>query len=889
MGESATENVTALKMTQTVKADPAKLKIGELLVREGLVKQADVAKAMGIQRQEAAQAQLPLGILLVKKGYLTQEDLQKLLEHPELRTSIEAMALDGGLVDADQMALCKRSRGPGEEIGDALVRKGCITGQDLKTLKQKQLGALKLGELALHQGMIDRGQLEEVLAFKQASRTLGEILCFLNLISPADLNYVLQKYNKQLKLGEILLKQGIISEDQLKLSLKEQRHRAEPLGTIMLQNKFISVGQLYRALSKQYNLPFQALEGFAFEPGQKNSLASIVGSKYAEKNHLIPLTLEGSLLTVAVSNPESLRIIQELRSVYTHLRMNCVLVTEEKLAELFGTLYGKPLESLKLDPEKKGAAERVDLLEIEIDERDGRIEKEAPYGISDMEAEEIVNFIIKYGILNGASDIHIEQDRKGAKLRYRLDGMLQTLKLKWLDEKIQEMVGAIISRIKVMSNLDIAERRMPQDGVFRVNYFDKDAKKNFDLDFRVATCPAIVGENITIRILDSRKANVGLNSLGHSPHVLDPLKRLLKSSAGMVLVSGPTGSGKSSTLYSALQYIYNPGVKIITAEDPIEYSFPGIMQTQVNPKIQLTFSRLLRSFLRLDPDVILVGEMRDAETARIGFDAAQTGHLLLSTIHTNDSFGAITRLLDLNVEYNQMASSLMGVLAQRLVRKICPICRERCVPVEEEWSLLFRDYPDNLTFYRGTGCSACDFTGYNGRSLISELLVIDRDISHSLNRGAGENEIKRVALGGGMKTMVDDGLMKLEMLTLSEIIRVVPHEMVKEFKSRPGPAAVSSPDALAPDEGSGAPPDVNGKLVISDPAAEVALLERLCEKYEEMKTSQGQPCETTQADIFKRFITERHHSICSAHGCPRVAFELESRAGRVEIYAQPQW
>jgi len=252
----------------------------------------------------------------------------------------------------------------------------------------------------------------------------------------------------------------------------------------------------------------------------------------------------------------------------------------------------------------------------------------------------------------------------------------------------------------------------------------------------------------------------------------------------MLLVSGPTGSGKTSTLYGALKYIYNPGIKIITAEDPIEYSFPDIMQTQVNQKINLTFSKLLRSFLRFDPDVILVGEIRDGETASIGFDAALTGHLLLSTVHTNDSVSAITRLVDLGIDYNQMASSLMGVLAQRLVRTACPVCKKKYEPKKEEWSVLFTKYPEHLTFYKGDGCSECKFSGYKGRTVISELFSVTREIAMALNRGDGEKDIKRLALAGGMKTMIDDGIQKLKDTTLEELIRVVPHEMITEYKSR---------------------------------------------------------------------------------------------------------
>jgi len=714
--------------------------VGELLIKEGFIKADDLEKALKIQRAE--ETDLSIGKILVDMGHITEDQLANLNNHPEFQENIGKLAVEKGMVDAKQLAECLKNRRLNETIGERLFRKGTITDDDLAVLKHTPQD-VKLGELALKLGMIDEKDLEKTRKIKGSPRTIGEILCDLKLVDPPDLNHVLQRYNKLLTFGEILRKQGIIDETKLKTALQEQRHRAEKLGGIMVQKKFITADQLYAALSRQYNIPFEKLDGFAIEDKQKYMLSSIVGRRYAEKHLILPLYIQGNKLTLAVSNPENTRVLQELKPVYSHLQMNCVLITEEKLEELYESLYGRLLKGPKTGLEQKVEPEDLDRMEIDLEEADGQLDKAAPYGISDMEAEEVVNFIIKYGIVNNASDIHIEQDRQAARLRYRMDGVLQTLKLKWLDEKLQEMVAAIISRIKVMSNLDITERRIPQDGVFRVNYFDKEKRQRFDLDFRVATCPAIVGENISIRILDSRKANVGMNRLGHSSHVLDPLMQLLKSSAGMVLVSGPTGSGKSSTLYSILQYIYHPGIKIITAEDPIEYSFPGIMQTQIKPKINLTFARLLRSFLRLDPDVILVGEMRDEETAKIGFDAAQTGHLLLSTIHTNDSFSAISRLLDLGVEHNQMASSLMCVLAQRLVRRICNSCREKYTPEESEWEILFEKFPADLRFYKGKGCDSCDYTGYNGRALISELMVVDRDVAQVLNKGGVKMKQKK--------------------------------------------------------------------------------------------------------------------------------------------------
>jgi len=514
-------------------------------------------------------------------------------------------------------------------------------------------------------------------------------------------------------------------------------------------------------------------------------------------------------------------------------------------------------------------------------------EDEVPiYDAQDIEAEEIVNFIIKYGISNGASDIHLEQDREGVKLRYRIDGVLQDMNLAWLKKKLHEKAGSVISRIKIISNLDIAEKRLPQDGVFRINYFDKAKGTKYDLDFRVATCRAITGENVVIRILDSRKANVGLESLHHSPHVLEPFKRSCKSSAGMILVTGPTGSGKSSTLYGALKYIYDPGIKIITAEDPIEYSFPGIMQTQVHNKIDLNFSRLLRSFLRLDPDVILVGEIRDQETARISFDAAQTGHLVLSTLHTNDSVSSVARLLDLGVERSQIASSLSCALAQRLVRRICPACIDEYMPEEVEWSIVFDRYPSHLRFYKGRGCETCGFTGYKGRTLISEVFEINKEIAAALVKGAEAEEIKMLAQKNGMKTLLDDGLLKLHETTLSELLRMVPHEMIQMFKTKNGGAASAAELDATRGKTHVKTPDGEAFAMLN-PERDQHVLNHLCDAYRAMLEHSEAAMGEIDETVLKAFIVESFEEISDRYQCEEVHFYLEPREGKVEIAALP--
>lgn len=744
------------------------------------------------------------------------------------------------------------------------------------------------GDLLMKEGLITKPDIEKALLIqknekKGQDRTIGEILYDLNLVSSIELNRVLQKYNKQLKLGRMLLRQGILKEDQLNTALRDQQHSAEPLGSLLLKKNFISIEQLYTALSRQYNIPFKRYDNFVLSEKQKHILSSIVKRKYAEKNMALPLSFEEDKLTLGVSIPEKMKILQELSTVYSHMKLECVLITDDNFNTFFKSLYGKTREKEIVFSSAEIKRSDMDQLTVDLESVEDTVGKSGPYGILDMEAEEVVNFIIKYGIVNRASDIHIEQDKHSVKLRYRFDGMLHPLKLKWLDEKLQFMAPAIISRIKVMSNLDIAERRMPQDGVFRINYLDKQKDQKVDLDCRVATCPAIVGENLTIRVLDPRNANVDMNDLGHSTNVLNPLKQLLKSSSGMILVSGPTGSGKSTTLYSALQYIRHPGIKIITAEDPIEYSFPGIMQTQINPKIGLNFPRSLRSFLRLDPDVILVGEIRDEETARISFDAAQTGHLLLSTIHTNDSFSSISRLLDLNIEHNQIASSLMGILAQRLVRKICPLCRKPYAPTPEEWELVYPSYPDNINFQFGEGCDECHYTGYKGRTLISELLVMNREIISALNRGFGEDEIKRIALNSGTKSMVDDGLMKLDQTTLSEIVRVVPYEMLKEFRSRKkqyasGKKAFSSGTGYLEDR---------PRLLLRNPDSEQKLIDGFYNIYLKSKEEKGMSSRPGEKSYFKEFINDNYREVCNRFNCYSVLFYLDDHGDHIKIVAEP--
>jgi type IV pilus assembly protein PilB len=756
--------------------------IGELLVREGFISDADLKQALMIQENEKKEASLPFETLLLKKNFLNRTQLEILKGHPDLRKKIGQMVIEQEILGTEQIQNALRDKKENITLGQYLIEKGLVSKEVINDLLEKQKEALNIGELAVRLQLLKEMDLVRAISFIHSQRTIGEILCENGVIRPEDLSLALKKHHKRKKIGEILVQQGMIEKTAFQAALKEYGHSKEKIGAFLVQKGLITYHELYHALSKQFNTPYMELDDFLYNDLYKSNLVKFVSEKYARRNMILPLTLEKRVLVIGMAYPEGFNAIDELKLIYRNLDMKAAFITEKKFQNLFTSLYEKEFRTSDETGEFfDNTPENARIFNFEkLAARSGP--QTNIYSGMETEIKKIVDFIINYGITSGASDIHFEQDRKGVKLRYRIDGLCREADIPWLKKQLQDKPEAVISRIKVMANLDISERRIPQDGVFRASY--KENNKTFDLDFRVAVCPAIVGENITIRILDSRKAGLGLENLNHSIHVLTPLKQMFKSPAGMILVSGPTGSGKSSTLYAALQYINGPEIKIITAEDPIEYSFPGIMQTQVNAKIELTFARLLRSFLRLDPDVILVGEIRDQETAGISFDAAQTGHLLLSTIHTNDSISSISRLVDLGIDHNQIASSLIGVVSQRLVRRNCIKCSRPYKPAKEEWSLFFSTYPDHLLFHRGLGCKACDFTGYNGRTLVSELFDISHKITLAISCKASDNELKHLAIGLGMKTMADDGLMKMNQISLSELIRVLPLEMIKEFKSR---------------------------------------------------------------------------------------------------------
>lgn len=481
-------------------------------------------------------------------------------------------------------------------------------------------------------------------------------------------------------------------------------------------------------------------------------------TSFMKASRFVPLEMDKTVLRIAMADPADFNTIEALKLAYG-LEVEIRPGKEEDILETIERLYGSGTQSLEMIIEEAGK----DVFEIS-----SAGDEDADH-LRDLASEapiiRLVNRLIFNAVEQRASDIHYEPFENEFKVRYRIDGVLHDV-----ESPPKRLQAAVISRVKIMAKMDIAERRLPQDGRIKLKIADK------EIDFRISTLPTIFGESLVMRILDRDTLILDLEQIGFPEDILPQYVELVRQPYGMILVTGPTGSGKTSTLYTTLAKINTPETKIITLEEPVEYQLNGVNQIQVKPKIGMTFAKGLRSIVRQDPDIILVGEIRDKETADIAIQSALTGHLLFSTLHTNDAPGAVTRLLDMGVENFLLSSTLLGVLAQRLVRVVCPLCKDRIVPEErliksmgiepEEASL--------ITFYAGKGCDACRNTGFRGRTAIFEYLAVDDDIRREiLNRSSAER-IKLTAMEKGMRTLRQDGWLKVRdgITTIPEVLRV---------------------------------------------------------------------------------------------------------------------
>jgi len=550
---------------------------------------------------------------------------------------------------------------------------------------------------------------------------------------------------KPMRLGDLLLQVGKITEEQLFNALKVQKDMKKKIGEVLIELGYVTNKDIIEVLEFQLGIPHVDLEKYYIDP----EIPNFVSEEFAKRNVLIPIKKNGKELIVAMSDPLNIIVIEDMK-LMTGLDIKPVIATEQDIIKTINQYYSKKTVEKAVEDFKK----EFNLSKEEIDQ-------ELLNEINNAPVVRMVNSIIVQASQSKASDIHIEPYEDHLRIRFRIDGDLHEVM-----RPAKQTHGAIITRIKIMGKMNIAERRVPQDGRIEM---DIDGK-NFDL--RISTIPTIYGEKAAIRLVDRSNFLKPKEELGFTQGNLNRFSNIVKSTNGIILVTGPTGSGKSTTLYTILSELNNSNKNIITVEDPVEYRMEGINQIQVNTKAGLTFSNGLRSILRQDPDIIMVGEIRDTETAEIAIRAAITGHLVLSTLHTNSASATIDRLLDMNIQPYLVASSIVGIVAQRLVKKICNSCREEYIPDKDE-RIILGDY-EIPKLYKGRGCSYCSQRGYKGRTAIHEVLYVDKEVRKMIIESKSIDDIKDYAISQGMTTLRDNckELVLSGVTTLEEFLKV---------------------------------------------------------------------------------------------------------------------
>lgn len=559
------------------------------------------------------------------------------------------------------------------------------------------------------------------------------------------------------KIGQILLKHTSLTPEQLEEVLEIQRQKGMRLGEVLISKNYLTTEELAKALAIQMGYPYlDHIPANEIDP----ELIRDIPLNYAKQNLVLPISQTQDYIAVAVSDPLNHKPVDDVRLIFkkeVRVMVSSPLILQEAINKIYERSSSNLIEGLEESSGEELAYdlnEPVDLLDAGDDE--------API-------IRLVNSLMFRAVKEKASDIHIEPYEKEVVVRFRIDGILYDV-----FKTAKRFHASISSRIKVMADLDIAEKRLPQDGRIKIKIAGK------DVDIRLSTVPTSFGERLVMRILDKSSMVIELSELGFAGDVLDKINTLTTKKHGIFLVTGPTGSGKSTTLYACLSKIRSVERNIITVEDPVEYQLQGVGQIQVNPKIDLTFASGLRAILRQDPDVIMVGEIRDQETAEIAIDAALTGHFVLSTLHTNDAPGAVTRLLDMGVEPFLVSSSILGVIGQRLMRKICQFCKQPYIPNDSELKELgiTKDMLPRYTIFKAKGCEKCSNTGYMGRTVVSELMVVSDDIRALILSGTDSNTIKREAVKEGMVTVRQNAISKVlqGITTIEELFRSTQNE-----------------------------------------------------------------------------------------------------------------
>lgn len=547
------------------------------------------------------------------------------------------------------------------------------------------------------------------------------------------------------RLGEVLLAAGVISEEDLNRALAEQQKTKKRLGTTLIDTGIITEPQLIEALEIQLGVEFIDLTKFTPPP----ELAQVVPKSVARRHNVVPVRLDKDEIYLAMSDPLNFPAIEEIRHI-TNRRVVPMIATSSGVERAIMTLYGNENAARAIEEMRREAKEdqtQANTFVATLGEDDSH---SAP-------TIRLVNSIIERAATERASDIHLEPRENEMAVRMRVDGMLRNVLT--VPRNLQ---GSVISRLKVMGGMNTAERKVPQDGRANVRV------RQSDIDLRISTLPTIYGEKIVIRMLDKSSQILSRQGIGLDSHNAGRYERLMRNTSGVILISGPTGSGKSSTMSTMVRELNTESVNVVTLEDPVEYNIDGVNQVQINEKIGMTFASGLRSILRQDPDIISIGEIRDGETAEIAMRSAITGHLVLSTIHTSDTVATLDRLQDIGVETYLTASALKGVVAQRLVRKLCPNCRKAYKPTEEELELIGVPSSPDLKFYKGEGCPMCFHTGYRGRTGVFEILLIDRAIRRQILSGGDRETILELARKDGFLSLAD----RCRQLVLEGVISV---------------------------------------------------------------------------------------------------------------------
>jgi type IV pilus assembly protein PilB len=571
-----------------------------------------------------------------------------------------------------------------------------------------------------------------------------------------------------IQIGELLVKENFITSDQLEAALKHQNQNGGRLGSILINLGYVEDDDITSLLSKKYGVPSINLDFYEIDP----AVIKLIPIDVAQKYMVVPLSRVGTTLTIASTDPTNVSAMDDIKFM-TGFNIEPVVASDTSITEALEKYYGTPHSiELKRVFDQIAQVDKENSIDLDLE---ASTEEEQEVSLDELQRSSedapivrLVNLILSDSLKKEASDIHLEPYEKDFRVRFRIDGILYNMMNPPL-----KLRDAIISRIKIMAKLDISEKRLPQDGRIKIRTSFNGKQK--EVDYRVSTLPTLFGEKVVLRILDRDSLPMDMTKLGFEEASLKKIEAAILKPYGMVLVTGPTGSGKTSTLYSALNKLNTIETNIMTAEDPVEYNFRGINQVQIRESIGLTFAAALRSFLRQDPNIILVGEIRDFETTEIAIKAALTGHLVLSSVHTNDAPSTISRLLNMGIEPFLVATSVNLICAQRLIRKICPDCKtEIKTPLQALTSIGFtQEEANSIRTYKGEGCKTCNGTGYKGRIGMYEVMDIGEEIQELILIGASAREIRRKAVEEGMLTLRQSGLAKIKagMTTLDEVLR----------------------------------------------------------------------------------------------------------------------